>query len=107
MKHPPMGKEGDASLQGLIGSGYFFQFLKTVEILGRLFLLINRYTTFFLLMLLPVTVNIFLFHTILAPSGVPIAVGMLILNVFLCISYFKYYASVFTARPEILGPDKT
>ncbi len=51
MASPPMGKEAMAFSGGLWGSGYFFQYMKVIEILSGLFLLFNRYTAFFLLML--------------------------------------------------------
>jgi len=101
MKQPVLSKEATAFSMGLWGSGYFFQFLKVIEILSGLFLLINRYTAFFLLVLLPISVNVFLFHTILAPAGIPVGVTILVLNVFLCIAYIKYYTSVFTAKPKV------
>ncbi|MFD2873544.1 hypothetical protein ACFS5N_13750 [Mucilaginibacter ximonensis] len=101
MVPPPMSKEATAFSGGLWGSGYFFQFLKSIEIISGLFLLINRYTAFFLLVLLPISVNICLFHTILAPAGAPMGIGILVLNVFLCIAHLKYYKTVFTAKPSV------
>ncbi|MDB5003586.1 MAG: DoxX family rane protein [Mucilaginibacter sp.] len=99
MAQPPMSKEASAFAGGLWGSGYFFQYLKVIEIVSGLFLLVNRYTAFFLLVLLPISVNVFLFHTMLAPAGIPVGVAVLALNIFLCIGYIKYYAGVFTAKP--------
>lgn len=96
-----LSKEAMAFSMGLFGSGYFFPFLKVIEILSGLFLLINRYTAFFLLVLLPISVNVFLFHTVLAPAGIPVAVVLLALNIFLCIAHIKYYTSVFTAKPKV------
>lgn len=101
MAQPPMSKEAAAFSGGLWGSGYFFQYMKVIEIVSGLFLLINRYTAFFLLMLLPISLNVFLFHSILAPSGMPLGITVLALNVFLCIAHIKYYTSVFTAKPKI------
>ncbi|MDB5029530.1 DoxX family membrane protein [Mucilaginibacter sp.] len=101
VKPPAMSPTAAAFSGGLYGSGYFFQFLKVVEITSGLFLLLNRFTAFFLLVLLPITINIFLFHAMLAPYGVPIGSAVLILNVFLCIGYFKYYTSIFTAKPTV------
>lgn len=96
-----MSKEAMAFSMGLFGSGYFFPFLKVIEIVSGFFLLINRYTAFFLLVLLPITVNVFLFHSILAPAGVPVGITVLVLNLFLCVAHIKYYSSVFTAKPKI------
>jgi putative oxidoreductase len=101
LAQPPMSKEAAAFAGGLGGSGYFFQYMKVIEIISGLFLLLNRYTAFFLLVLLPISVNVFLFHSILAPAGVPLGVAVILLNVFLCIGYIKYYKSVFTAKPTV------
>jgi uncharacterized membrane protein YphA (DoxX/SURF4 family) len=98
---PKMSPAASAFAGGLYGSGYFLQYLKCIEIISGFFLLINRFTAFFLLVLLPITVNIFLFHAILAPYGVPIGTAVIVLNLFLCIGYSKYYKSVFTMAPKV------
>ena len=96
----PTGAAGAFS-GGLYNSGYFFQYMKVLEIIAGLALLVNRFTAFFLLVLLPISLNIFLFHAILAPAGTPMGAGIILLNVFLCIAYFKYYRSVFTTVPTV------
>jgi hypothetical protein len=96
----PSGKAG-AFEGGLFGAGYFFPFMKVIETAGGLFLLINRYTAFFLLLLFPITVNICLFHAFLAPAGVLLGIVMLLLNLFLGYAYFKYYRPIFTGSPVV------
>ncbi|MDB5122955.1 MAG: DoxX family rane protein [Mucilaginibacter sp.] len=100
MTAQPTGKAGAFS-GGLFGAGYFFPYMKVIETAGGLFLLINRYTTFFLLLLFPITVNIFLFHAFLAPSGLPLGALMLLMHLFLGIAYRKYYSPIFTNKPVI------
>ena len=97
---PPAGKAG-AFQGGLFQSGYFFPFLKVIETVSGLFLLINRYTAFFLLLLFPITVNICLFHAFLAPSGLPLGGLMLIIHLFLGYAYFRYYRDIFTVQPAV------
>jgi putative oxidoreductase len=97
---PPTGKAGAFS-GGLFGAGYFFPYMKVIETAGGLFLLINRYTTFFLLLLFPITVNVFLFHAFLLPSGLTLAVPMLLMHLFLGFAYRKYYSPIFTGKPVI------
>ena len=99
MKAPPMSAQATAFQTGLFGSGYFFQFLKGLEVVCGLALVINRFTAFFLLVLLPITVNIFLFHVELAPAGAAMGAGILAVHLFLGYAYRKYYASLFTASP--------
>jgi len=101
MTQPKMSEAATAFSGGLYGSGYFFQYMKVLEILGGIALLINRFTAFFLLVLLPISLNIFLYHTMLAPAGIPIGVGVIALNLFLCVAYFKYYKQVFTFEPKV------
>lgn len=101
MTPPPMSAKAQAFSGGLYGSGYFFQYMKVIEIASGLAILFNRYTAFFLLILFPVSVNIFLYHSILMPSGVPVAAAIIILHLFLAFAYRKYYASIFTAVPTI------
>ena len=98
---PAMSAKATAFAGGLFGSGYFMQYMKVIETLSGFFLLINKFTAFFLLILFPITLNIFLFHTILAPAGMPMGAGILVLELFLCIAYFKYYKSVFTVNPTL------
>jgi len=101
MPVPKMSPAAAAFSGGLFGTGYFFQYMKALEIISGVFLLINRYTAFFLLVLLPISLNIALFHFILVPSGAPMGAAVIVLNVFLCIAYLKYYTSVFTQKPTL------
>ena len=97
---PATGKAG-AFTGGLMGSGYFFQFMKVIEVISGVFLVINRYTAFFLLLLFPITVNICLFHAFLAPSGLPLGGLILVLHLFLGVAYGRYYKPVFAGQPVI------
>jgi putative oxidoreductase len=97
---PPPGKAG-AFEGGLFGAGYFFPFMKVIEIVSALFLLVNRYTAFFLLLLFPITLNICLFHAFLAPSGLPLGGLMLLMHLFLGFAYGKYYLPIFTGKPTL------
>jgi len=80
---------------------YFMVFLKIVETISGIFLLINKYTALVLVIIFPVTLNIFLFHIFLEPSGLPLAVPMLLINLFLGYAYRKYYMSLFTMSPTL------
>jgi putative oxidoreductase len=98
---PVMTPAATAFQTGLWGAGYFFKYMKVVEILCGLSLLVNRYTALFVVILFPISLNIFLFHVILVPSGAPMGVGILVLNLFLGYAYRKYYSGLFTATPVV------
>jgi putative oxidoreductase len=99
MAQPPMSPQAAAFSGGLFGSGYFFPFLKGLEVICGLALIVNRFTALILVVLFPITVNIFLFHFELAPAGAPMAAGILLIHLFLAYAYRKYYAGLFTAAP--------
>ncbi|MBB6112198.1 hypothetical protein [Mucilaginibacter lappiensis] len=101
IKIPAMPLAGREFQGALLKSGYFFQFLKITEITCGAFLLINRYTAFFLVIISPVTLNIFLFHVFLSPPGLTFVIMMLAINLFLGYAYRKYYHSVFTSVPLV------
>src|SRR3569833_4501409 len=59
---PAAGDKADNFFGALGAARYFFPFLKSIEVICGLFLLINRYTAFFLVAVFPITVNICVFH---------------------------------------------
>ena len=94
------GKPG-ALVAGLKGTGYIYPMMKTIQILGGLSLLLNRYAPFSAVVLFPISLNVLLFHTLLVPSGWLMGVTLMVPNVFLGWAYRKYYRGLFTARPVL------
>ena len=91
----------EALKSGLIGTGYIYPMMKTIQVLGGISLLINRYAPFSAVVLFPISVNVFLFHTILVPSGWLMGVLLLVPNLFLGYAYRTYYKGLFTRTPII------
>jgi len=85
--------------EGLIGVGYFYPMIKSIQIVGGISLLTNQYAPFFAVVLFPLSVNVFLYHTILVPSGWWMGVLLMVTNSFLGWSYWKYYKGMFVRRP--------
>jgi len=98
---PAMPGPGGDFEGALFKAGYLFPFMKVIEIATGVALLINKYTAFFVVLIFPVTVNIFLFHAFLSLEGLPIGLLMLLINLFLGYAYRKYYSSVFTLTPVV------
>lgn len=88
-----------AFIAGLKGIGYFYPMIKTIQILGGLSLLINRYPAFSAVVLFPISLNVLLFHTILVPSGWLMGVFLIVPNLLLGYGYRKYYSGMFTEKP--------
>ncbi|MBD1392967.1 DoxX family membrane protein [Mucilaginibacter glaciei] len=98
---PHLTKHADNYLDSLNKAEYFFPILKTIEILGGLGLIINRYTALFIIGLFPVTFNILMFDIFLGPQLLVLGVVMFGLNLFLLFVYQRYYKFLFTFSPRI------
>ena len=85
--------------EGLIGTGYIYPMMKTIQVIGGLGLMVNRYAPFFAVVLFPISLNVFLFHTILVPSGWLMGVLLLAPNLLLSYAYRKNYAGMFLKKP--------
>ncbi len=91
-------------VMGLLGTGYFFPFLKGTEVTMGLLLLADRFTPLALTILAPIVLNIAAFHAFMAPSGLPIAIVVLALEVYLAWSYRGIFAAVVQPRNEVTVP---
>jgi len=94
----PPGKAGDF-MGGLKRSGYFFEYMKAMQIIGAILMFIDRWTVLTTIVLLPISLNIFLFHAFLQLNGLGTAVILLATNLFLVYSYRRNYWGLLTARP--------
>ena len=87
--------------EGLIGVGYFYPMIKSIQIIGGISLLIDQYAPFFAVVLFPISVNVFLYHTILVPSGWVMGVLLIGPNLFLGYAWRKYYSGMFVRKPSL------
>ncbi len=90
---PPPPPAAGAFMAGLLGSGYFFPFLKGVETLSGLLLLSGLFVPLALTVLAPIVINIILFHAFLEPAGLPLPIVIAILEVYL-IGFAEPYRKV-------------
>lgn len=75
---PPMaGLAGQ--FVGALFVSHILLFVATLEVVSGVLLLVGRYVPLALVLLGPVIVNILLFHATMAPSGVPMALLLVVL----------------------------
>ena len=86
---------------GLLGVGYFYPMLKSIQIAAGISLLVNRYAPFSAVVVFPIRLNVFLYHTILVPSGWLMGVILIVTNLFLGYAYRKYYKGMFVKIPVV------
>ncbi|MBN8541086.1 MAG: DoxX family membrane protein [Deltaproteobacteria bacterium] len=65
---PEMPEKAMKMMQAFMESGYFMQVVKGTEVIGGLMLLTGRFAPLGLIILAPVTVQIFLFHAFTTPG---------------------------------------
>ncbi len=83
---------------GLAATGYMLWLLFATQALAGALLIVGLYVPLALALLAPVIVNIVLFHIFLAPGGLPVAIIVAALEVFLAWSYGEHYAPMLRAR---------
>lgn len=93
---PPMPEAAGAFAGALAATGYMFPLIKGVEVLVGLMLLTNKFAPLALIILAPVTVNIVLFHGVLAPAGLALPVIILLLHLYLASTYKSAYKPLFS-----------
>ena len=85
----------------LMDIGYFYPMIKSLQVVGGISLLVNRYAPFFAVVLFPISLNVLLYHTILVPSGWLMGVLLIAPNLFLGYAYRKYYNGMFIRKPVL------
>lgn len=98
---PQMGDMG-TFMAGLAASKYFFTLLKVTEIVCGVLLLTGQFVPLALVVLAPIAVNIFFVHTVLEPSGFPVAAAVVAAIVYLAFfspSYSPTCKKLFVRKP--------
>jgi hypothetical protein len=94
---PPENMPADAGafMGALADSGYIMPTLGIVYIIAGLLLVINKAVPFALILLVPVSFNIVAFHLRYDPDGVLFAAIIALLNLFLIITNWSRFKSLF------------
>ncbi len=100
----PEMSEGAGSLMGaLLATGYFMMLVKLVEVVSGLMILTGRFLPLGLILLAPVSVHILLFHVFLDRAGLPMAIVIVVLQLFLAWAYRDSFGGVLQANPKPTG----
>ena len=95
MDTPALPPDATQFLQSLEATGYVLPIIGVLEIGIGLLVLLNKWVPFALLLLVPITVNIVLFHLFLDMPGILTALVIALLNVLLIHKYWKAYRPLF------------
>lgn len=94
LPQPPMPEAAGAFAGALAATGYMFPLVKGIEVICGALLLAGQFIPLALVLLAPIIVNIVLFHAVLAPEGVIMAIVILALEVVLVRAHWNAYAPV-------------
>ena len=81
---------------GMAATQYFFYLLKGTEIVCGLALLSGYYVRLALVVLAPIVLNIVLVHAFMAPEGLPLALVLVVLEVYLSFFSAEYSPTIKT-----------
>jgi len=87
-----------AFFSGMAKTGYMLPLIFGTQTGVGVLVLINRFVPLALALVAPVIVNIVAFHLFLAPSGLPVALVVLALEVFLAWSYRERFRPMLACR---------
>ena len=87
--------------EGLDATGYFMTVLKVTELLCGLAFVVGRFVPLAVVVIAPIIINIFLFHAFLDHTRLPIAIFLVLADLFLAYAYRSSYAPLFVARPAL------
>ena len=94
---PDMPEKLQTFMSGIMAAGYFFPLLKGTETLCGLLLLLGVAPALMLVILAPITINIFMTHLFLTPGVQNLVVPALIVvcHVLAATAYWKVYQPLF------------
>ena len=105
----PMPDGATAFAGALLKTGYLFQLIMGTQLIVGVLLLTNRFVPLALALIAPVVVNIVAFHIFLAPSGLPLALVVLVLEVYLAWAYRNAFRPMLATRvtPGYKGTERS
>jgi putative oxidoreductase len=92
----PSGLAGQ--YMGALFVSHYLVVVFLLQVIGAALLLANRFVPLALVLLGPIVVNILLFHSLMAPAGLPLALSATVLWGILFYSVRQAFAGVFVQR---------
>jgi putative oxidoreductase len=99
----PMGPMPTGTAGQFIGAlfqSHYVYIVSALQVAGGVLLLVNRYVPLGLVLLGPVIVNIVLFHLLMDPKGLPLAIVLVILWGILAFRNRQYFSGIFVQRTQ-------
>lgn len=95
MPSPTFTESAAHFMDSLSNTGYLLIVIALFEIFIGLLLLFNKWVSFALILLVPITINVLLFHLFLDSPGILLALVVVFLNAILIYKHWKSYRPLF------------
>ena len=96
MGPPPTGLAGQ--FIGALFQSHYLWVVAGLQVVGGLLLLVNRFVPLALVLLGPVIVNILLYHLLMSPAGIAMAILVTILWFIVFFGHRQYFSGIFVQR---------
>jgi uncharacterized membrane protein YphA (DoxX/SURF4 family) len=101
--NPEMNEAAGSLMGALVATGYFLMVVKAVEVAAGLMILTGRFLPLGLILLAPVSVHILLLHVFLDQGGLPIAIFIVLAQLFLAWAYRDSFSGILQANAKPAG----
>lgn len=98
VKQPEMTGNAKLFMDGIMATGYFMTLLKVTELICGLAFVAGLFVPLATVVIFPITLNILLYHIFVAPEGLPVAIPLMVGNLFLAFACRKNYRTLLAAR---------
>jgi|SRR5450432_1963396 len=95
---PPMPPSNATTFSLILMSTHYALIVSGIQLIGGALLLVNKFVPLALTLLGPVIVNIFLFHALMAPSGLPLAMVVIVLWTVVFWQHKASFAGILSAQ---------
>lgn len=105
-QHAPLPPGLAGAFQDVFVRSGWVLFVDSVEVIGGLLLLTNRFVPLALTLLGAVIANILVFHVTMMPAGLPVALFVTTLWAIVALPFRSSFAQLFTQRADLVEPDQ-
>jgi putative oxidoreductase len=98
MPHPEMKGNAKLFMDGITATGYFMPLLKITELVCGIAFVSGRFVPLATVVIFPIILNILFYHAFVAPEGLPVAIPLMLGNLFLAYACRKNYKMLLAAK---------
>ena len=95
MPIPEMTESAEALMVALGASIYVLPLVAIVELLAGGLIITKKYNALGAILMMPITINIFLIHTVLNPAGIILSLVLLLINLWILLENKSKFTALF------------